>query len=100
MLAVVSGMGGGPQFAVMTVPTCSPVNMLAGERAGEIAGDEAVNDPHLADVTRLPEQIEDRKFEDRILQPPRGGFQNALMRIAMMKMAASGPERAIQTRTA
>ena len=40
-------------------------DMLAGKRAGEVAGDEAVDDLHLADVACRGEQIEHREFEDR-----------------------------------
>src|SRR5215471_9102314 len=44
-------------------------DMLAGERAGQIAGNEAVDDLHLAHVARRGEEIEHREFEDRVLQP-------------------------------
>ncbi len=43
-------------------------DVLAGERAGEIAGDETIDDLHLADVARRGEQVEHGKFEDRVLQ--------------------------------
>ena len=43
-------------------------DVLAGERAGQIAGDEAVDDLHLADVARRLEQVEHREFQDRIVQ--------------------------------
>src|SRR5262249_45517915 len=43
-------------------------DMLARKRAGEVAGDEAIDDLHLVDVARRGEEIEHREFEDRILQ--------------------------------
>src|SRR5262249_21410793 len=43
-------------------------DMLTGERAGQIARNEAIYDLHLADVARRGEQIEHREFEDRVLQ--------------------------------
>src|ERR1700679_3644368 len=43
-------------------------DMLAGERAGQVARDEAVHDLHLVDVTRRLEKIEHGEFEDRIVQ--------------------------------
>jgi hypothetical protein len=46
-------------------------DVLAGERAAEIARDEAIHDLHLADVTCRGEQIEHREFEDRVVQPLR-----------------------------
>src|SRR5262249_52623256 len=42
---------------------------LAGECAGQIAGDEAIHNLHLADVARRFEQIENRELEDRVVQP-------------------------------
>src|SRR5262245_37036128 len=45
-------------------------DVLAGERAGQSAGDEAIHDLHLADVAGRGEQIEHRELEDRVLQPP------------------------------
>src|SRR6185295_18838831 len=44
---------------------------LAGEGAGQIAGDEAVHDLDPADVACRFEQIENRELEDRIVQPLR-----------------------------
>src|SRR6202020_3320672 len=44
-------------------------HMLAGERAGQVARNEAIHDLHLVDVTRRLEKIEHREFEDRIVQP-------------------------------
>src|SRR5277367_5366209 len=46
-------------------------DMLAGERAGQVAGDEAVHDLHLVNVTPRLEEIEHRELEDRIVQPLR-----------------------------
>src|SRR5271169_466847 len=46
-------------------------HMLAGERAGQVARDEAVHDLDLVDVTRRLEKIEHGEFEDRIVQPLR-----------------------------
>src|SRR6266571_5038425 len=43
-------------------------DMLARERAGETAGDEAIHDLHLVDVTSRGEEIEHREFQDRILK--------------------------------
>src|SRR5215471_8917874 len=43
-------------------------DMLARERAGQIAGNEAIDDLHLADMACRGEQIEHREFEDRILK--------------------------------
>src|SRR5215831_8935789 len=40
---------------------------LAGECAGQIAGDEAVHNLHLADVPCRFQQIENRELEDRIV---------------------------------
>src|ERR1700722_6326747 len=44
-------------------------DVLAGKRAGQIAGDEAIHDLHLADVASRLEQVQYREFEDRIVQP-------------------------------
>ena len=52
------------QLAVMMVPTCSPAS------AGQIAGDKAVHDLHLADVARRLEQVEHRELEDRVPAVP------------------------------
>src|SRR5262245_43599121 len=41
---------------------------LAGERAGQIAGGEAVHNLHLADMARLLEQVEHLELEDRVVQ--------------------------------
>src|ERR1700733_11039663 len=46
-------------------------HMLAGERAGQVAPDEAVHDLHLVNVTPRLEEIEHRELEDRIVQPLR-----------------------------
>src|ERR1700747_1015298 len=44
-------------------------DVLAGEGAGQIAGDQAIDDLHVPNVTCRCEQIEHREFEDRVLQP-------------------------------
>src|SRR6516164_9760314 len=44
-------------------------DVLAGERTGKIAGEEAVHYLYFADVACGGEQIEHRELEDRILQP-------------------------------
>src|ERR1700722_17578965 len=43
-------------------------DVLAGKRAGQIAGDEAIDDLNLADVASRLEQVEYREFEDLIVQ--------------------------------
>ncbi len=40
--------------------------MLARERAGQVAGNEAVDDLHLADVAGGFEQVEHREFQDGV----------------------------------
>src|SRR5580698_6943562 len=44
-------------------------HMLAGERAGQVAWDEAVHDLHLVNVTPRLEEIEHLELKDRIVQP-------------------------------
>src|SRR5579871_5752456 len=44
-------------------------DMFAGERAGQVAGNEAVDDLHLVDVTRRGQEIEHGEFEDGVLEP-------------------------------
>ena len=45
-------------------------DVLAGEGAGEVAGDEAVDDLHLADVPGRLHEVEHRELEDRVVQAP------------------------------
>src|SRR6202050_869472 len=56
-------------MGVASLRAADRAHVLAGERAGQVARDEAVHDLHLVDVTRRLEKIEDREFEDRIVQP-------------------------------
>ena len=50
-------------------------DVLAGERAGQIAGDEAIHNLHLADVACRLEQVEHREFEDRVRAAPWPSFR-------------------------
>lgn len=43
--------------------------MLASECAGQVAGDEAVDNLDLVDVACFLEQVKHRKLQDRVLQP-------------------------------
>src|ERR1700735_78144 len=49
-------------------------DMLAGERAGQIARDKPFHDLPFVDVARVFQEIEHREFEDRIVQPRRLHF--------------------------
>src|SRR5215831_3669525 len=68
VLGGVAGVGHGGESSV-----CGDngADMLAGERAGQVAGDEAVHNLHLANMARLLEQVEHRELEDRVVQSPR-----------------------------
>src|SRR5262245_6644607 len=63
MVLVVSAM------AVLSACSNDGADVLAGERAGEVARDEPVYDLHLADVACRLEQVEHGELEDRVLQP-------------------------------
>src|SRR5690242_3855071 len=62
LMVVVSAM------AMFSACSDDGADMLAGERAGEVARDESVHDLHLADVACRLEQVEHGEFEDRVLQ--------------------------------
>ncbi len=65
---VLDGVGGW-SWKVSSARGDDGADMFAGERAGQIAGDEAVDDLDLADMARRLEQVEHREFEDRVAQP-------------------------------
>jgi hypothetical protein len=44
-------------------------DVLTSERAGQIAGNEAIHDLHLADLACRLEQVQHTEFEDRVVQP-------------------------------
>ena len=65
VLGGVAGVGHGSESSV---GGDKGADMLAGERAGQVAGDEAVHNLHLANVARFLEQVEHRELEDRVVQ--------------------------------